>query len=457
MNDNHYDLIAIGAGSGGLSVAERAASYGAKVAVIERDQKLGGTCVNRGCVPKKIMWYGASTLDAISKAKGYAIDVDFKGADWGALVAKREASISGINNWYKGYLDDAKVEVIYGDCYFEGDKRLVVDGKVYTADHVVLSPGGAPTVPDIPGHELGMTSDGFFELVELPKRVAVVGAGYIAVELAGVLKAFGAETDLLIRKDFPLRSFDPLIQNTARATLQAQGIQLRTGCSPTALHRNSDGIFVETQEGDVGPYDAVIWAIGRHPLTGSLALDTAGVEMDAKGYVPTDKFQQTNVEGIYAIGDVTGQAQLTPVAIAAGRRLADRLYGGKPEAHVDYDNIPSVVFTHPPIGVVGMTEPEAREQFGSDNVTAYQTQFTPMVDSFEEHPHPTAMKLVTTGADEKVVGIHMMGVGVDEMLQGFAVALKMGATKADFDSTIAIHPTSSEELVTLKPSHIVSL
>jgi len=455
MTDIHYDLIAIGGGSGGLSVAQRAASYGAKVAVIERDNRLGGTCVNRGCVPKKIMWYGAQSIENIHKAKGYGVDAELKGANWGELVSKREANISGINNWYNGYLADANVDVIYGDSFFDGPNRLVVGEKAYTADHIVIAPGGAPTVPDIPGSELGMTSDGFFELVSLPKRVAVIGAGYIAVELAGVLRGFGAETDLLIRKDFPLRSFDPLIQTTTRATLQAQGITLRTGCVPTALNKTKDGVFVETADGDLGAYDAVIWAIGRYPLSASLALSTAGVESDAQGYIPTDEYQNTNVKGVYAIGDVTGRAQLTPVAIAAGRRLGDRLFGGKSDAHLDYDNIPTVVFTHPPIGVVGMTEPEAREAHGSDNVTVYQTQFSPMVDTFESHPHPTVMKLVTVGSDEKVIGIHMMGVGVDEMLQGFAVALKMGATKADFDNTVAIHPTSSEELVTLKPSHIV--
>ncbi len=456
MTDIHYDLIAIGAGSGGLSVAQRAASYGAKTAVIERDSRLGGTCVNRGCVPKKIMWYGAQSLESIHKAGGYSIDVSLQGADWGALVAKREANISGINNWYTGYLSEASVDVLYGDAKFDGPHRLLVGDQAYTADHIVIAPGGAPTVPDIPGAELGITSDGFFELTERPARVAVVGAGYIAVELAGVLRGFGAETDLLIRRNFPLRSFDPLIQRTALATMQAQGVNVRTGCTPTALSQSSTGLMVETADGSVGPYDTVIWAIGRYPLSASLALDTAGVSTDAQGYVPTDEYQNTDVAGVYAIGDVTGQAQLTPVAIAAGRRLGDRLFGGKADAHLDYSNIPTVVFTHPPIGVVGMTEPEAREAFGSDNVTVYQTQFAPMVDTFEDHPHPTAMKLVTQGADEKVVGIHMMGTGVDEMLQGFAVALKMGATKADFDNTVAIHPTSSEELVTLKPEHIVS-
>lgn len=456
MTELHYDLIAIGGGSGGLSVAQRAASYGAKTAVIERDNRLGGTCVNRGCVPKKIMWYGAQAIENIHKARGYSVDVDFKEANWGELVAKREANIAGINNWYNGYLSDANVDVVFGDCFFEGPNRLRVGEKSYTADHIVIAPGGAPTVPDIPGADLGMTSDGFFELVSRPDRVAVVGAGYIAVELAGVLAGFGAKTDLLIRKDFPLRSFDPLIQTTALATMQAQGITVRTGCTPTALNRTKEGLIVETTNGDLCGYDAVIWAIGRHPLTGSLALGSAGVEVDEKGYIPTDTYQKTNVEGVYAIGDVTGQAQLTPVAIAAGRRLADRLFGGKPDAHVSYDNIPTVVFTHPPIGVVGMTEAQARETHGGSKVTVYQTQFAPMVDTFENHPHPTVMKLVTAGEEEKVVGIHMMGTGVDEMLQGFAVAVKMGATKADFDNTIAIHPTSSEELVTLKPANIVN-
>ncbi|MEM9604259.1 MAG: glutathione-disulfide reductase [Pseudomonadota bacterium] len=454
MSDKHFDLIAIGGGSGGLSVAQRAASYGARTALIERD-RMGGTCVIRGCVPKKMMWFGAEQLSAIKRAEGYAIDVTLNGVDWGALVAKREANIRGIESWYDGYLADNQVTPIRGDAVLEsanpdGGGTVLVNGERYTTDHLVIATGGTPTVPDIPGAELGMTSDGFFELVNRPQRVAVVGAGYIAVELAGVLRAFGSDVSLLVRKHAPLRNFDPLVTDALVESLGHQGVELVTGCTPTALARTADGIVVENTARELAPFDAVIWAVGRRPLTASLNLDAVGVATDAGGYIPTDAWQETEAKGIFAIGDVTGRAQLTPVAIAAGRRLADRLYGGKPERKLDYNNIATVVFSHPPIGTVGLTEPEARAEYGDAAVTVYQTRFTPMIDTFEDSAPPTAMKLVTVGDDEKIVGVHAIGHGVDEMVQGFSVAVRMGATKADFDDTVAIHPTSSEELVTMR-------
>lgn len=454
MSENHFDLIAIGGGSGGLSVAQRASSYGARTALIERG-RMGGTCVLRGCVPKKIMWFGAEQLNAIKRAKGYAIDVTLNGVDWGELVEKREANIRGIENWYDTYLSDNKVTPIRGDAVLEsvnpdGGGSVLVDGQTYTADHIVIATGGTPTVPDIPGAELGMTSDGFFELVSRPQRVAVVGAGYIAVELAGVLQSFGSDVSLLVRKHAPLRNFDPLITDALVESMNHQGITLVTDCTPTALARTADGIVVENTAGDLEPFDAVIWAIGRQPLSASLDLAAVGVETDQAGYIQTDEWQETAAKGIFAIGDVTGRAQLTPVAIAAGRRLADRLYGGKPDRKLSYDNIATVVFSHPPIGTVGMTEPEAIAAHGEDAVRCYDTRFTPMIDTFESSAPPTAMKLVTVGEEERIVGVHTIGHGVDEMIQGFAVAVRMGATKADFDDTVAIHPTSSEELVTMR-------
>lgn len=454
MPDTHFDLIAIGGGSGGLSVAQRATSYGARAALIERD-RMGGTCVIRGCVPKKIMWFAAEQLSAIRRAEGYAIDVEFKGANWGDLVAKREANIRRIETWYDSYLSDNRVTAIRGDAVLEsvdpdGGGTLLVGDERYTADHIVIASGGAPTVPDIPGAELGMTSDGFFELVERPQRVAVIGAGYIAVELAGVLRAFGSDVSLLVRKHAPLRHFDPMVTGALVESIEHQGIELIAHCTPTGLARTPDGIVIESTAGELPPFDAVIWAVGRHPLSGSLNLDAVGVATDEAGHIVTNEWQETGVKGVYAIGDVTGRAQLTPVAIAAGRRLADRLFGGRPERKLDYNNIATVVFSHPPIGTVGLTEPEARAEYGEDAVTVYETRFTPMVDTFEKSAPPTAMKLVTVGEDERVVGVHAIGHGVDEMIQGFSVAVRMGATKADFDDTVAIHPTSSEELVTLR-------
>jgi glutathione reductase (NADPH) len=306
----------------------------------------------------------------------------------------------------------------------------------------------------VDGADLGITSDGFFELQQQPKKVAVVGAGYIAVELAGMLHSLGSDVSLIIRKEHFLREFDDIVASTLTQTMQDSGVNIINNTSITSLTGSSGNITVNTRsnvdssEQQHGAFDCVIWAIGRDPLSGPLNLQNAGVTTDERGYIPTDKWQATNIDNIFAIGDVTGREQLTPVAIAAGRRLAERLYAGMTDRHLNYDNIASVVFSHPPIGAVGLTERAAREKYG-DTIKCYQASFTPMYHAFTTHPQKTAMKLVVQGEDEKVVGIHMIGDGVDEMLQGFSVAVKMGATKKDFDDTVAIHPTSSEELVTL--------
>ena len=445
----HYDLIAIGAGSGGLSVANRAASYGARVAVVESG-KLGGTCVNRGCVPKKVMWYGASMAHWLKDAPGYGFDVETRGFDWAALVEKREAYIQGINDWYNTYLAEPKVDVLTGLASFNGEKSIEVNGKTYTADHIVIAPGGEPIVPELPGAELGITSDGFFELTEQPKKVAVIGAGYIAVELAGLMAGLGSDVTQIIRKKHFLRGFDPILFTTLTDEMKREGVNIVSETLIKGLEKSDEGIDVLTYEGErLAGFDCVIWAIGRRPLTAQLNLPAAGVFHDDAGYIPTDQWEDTNIKGIYAIGDVNGKAQLTPVAIAAGRRLADRLFGGKPERHVDYQNIPTVVFSHPPIGTVGLTEPEALDEYAGQKVRCYSTSFTPMYNVFGHEPTQTAMKLVCVGDDERVVGCHVIGLGADEMLQGFAVAIRMGATKKDFDDTIAIHPSSAEELVTM--------
>ena len=445
----HYDLIAIGAGSGGLSVANRAASYGARVAVVESG-KIGGTCVNRGCVPKKVMWYGASMAHWLKDAPGYGFDVETRGFDWAALVEKREAYIQGINDWYNTYLAEPKVDVLTGLASFNSEKSIEVDGKTYTADHIVIAPGGEPIVPELPGAELGITSDGFFELTEQPKKVAVIGAGYIAVELAGLMAGLGSDVTQIIRKKHFLRGFDPILFTTLTDEMKREGVNIVSETLIKGLEKSDEGIDVLTYEGErLAGFDCVIWAIGRRPLTAQLNLPAAGVFHDDAGYIPTDQWEDTNIKGIYAIGDVNGKAQLTPVAIAAGRRLADRLFGGKPERHVDYQNIPTVVFSHPPIGTVGLTEPEALDEYAGQKVRCYSTSFTPMYNVFGHEPTQTAMKLVCVGDDERVVGCHVIGLGADEMLQGFAVAIRMGATKKDFDDTIAIHPSSAEELVTM--------
>jgi glutathione reductase (NADPH) len=446
----HYDLIAIGGGSGGVSAAERAALHGAKTAVVEMG-KLGGTCVNVGCVPKKVMWYGAEIAHALHNAADYGFEVTLKGLDWGALVAAREHYIRGITDWYGNYLRDSAIDHLHGRARFLDRHTLEVNGECYTAGHIVIAPGGVPLMPDIPGAELGITSDGFFALTRQPRRVAVVGAGYIAVELAGVLNALGSDVSLLLRRQHFLAGFDAMLRDTLMEEMTNDGVNILPGVSLERVERAADGtLTLHDRNGQrLTGMDALIWAVGRRPNTQGLNLAAAGVAVDDSGYVQTDAYQNTNVAGIYAVGDVTGRAQLTPVAIAAARRLADRLFNQQPERRLDYENIPTVVFSHPPIGTVGLTEQQAREQHG-DAVKVYQTRFTAMANAFTRRRPATAMKLVTVGAREKIVGVHVIGQGADELLQGFAVAVKMGATKADFDNTVAIHPTSAEELVTMR-------
>ena len=446
----HYDLIAIGGGSGGLSVAERAARYGARCAVVERG-RLGGTCVNVGCVPKKVMWFAAGIAHTLHDAPHYGFSIGDSGFDWAKLKAARDAYVHGINDWYHTYLADSNIDEIVGSARFVDAHTLEVAGKRYTADHIVIAPGGAPGVPDTPGAELGITSDGFFELEDLPRRVAVVGSGYIAVELAGMLNALGADVTMLLRREHLLREFDAMLRENLMEEMLGDGIDILARTQVREICRADDGtLTIECENGQrLEGFDELIWAIGRYPLSGGLDLEQAGVEVDANGYIPTDKFQNTNVPGVYAIGDVTGRAQLTPVAIAAGRRLGDRLFGGMSDRYLPYENIATVVFSHPPIGTVGLTESVARDQHG-DAVKVYQTRFTAMYNALTERKQKTAMKLVTVGAQERVVGCHVIGPGADEMMQGFAVAIRMGATKQDLDDTIAIHPTSAEELVTMR-------
>lgn len=446
----HYDLIAIGGGSGGLSVAERAARYGAKCAVVEKGP-MGGTCVNAGCVPKKVMWFGASIAHTLAEAASYGFQVGEKRFDWGKLKASRDAYVKGINDWYHTYLSDSNIDEIVGSAQFVDARTIEVAGQQYSADHIVIAAGGAPMIPDSEGAELGISSDGFFELEQLPCRTAVVGSGYIAVELAGMLNALGSDVTMLLRREHLLRNFDATLRENLTEEMLGDGIDILARAQVKKVLREADGsLCIECENGQrLEGFDELIWAIGRYPLTQDLNLQAAGVVVDDKGYIPTDKFQQTNLEAVYAIGDVTGQAQLTPVAIAAGRRLSDRLFGGMTDRHLAYENIPTVVFSHPPIGTVGLTESVARDRHG-DSVKVYQTRFTAMYNALTERKQKTAMKLVTVGAQEKVVGCHVIGPGADEMLQGFAVAIRMGASKKDLDDTVAIHPTSAEELVTMR-------
>ena len=451
MTTKHYDYIAIGGGSGGIASINRAASYGKKCAIIEA-KYLGGTCVNVGCVPKKVMWYGAQIAEAINLyAPDYGFDIKFNGFNFSKLVESRQAYIGRIHQSYERGLSNNKVDVIHGFAKFVDNKTVEVNGEQITADHILIATGGRPSMPKIKGAEYGINSDGVFALDKLPQRVAVIGAGYIAVELAGVLHNLGVETHLFVRKHAPLRNFDPLIVDTLLEVINSEGPTLHTKAIPQEIVKNSDGsLTVVLEDGRTQTVDTLVWAIGREPATDNLNLQAAGVETDAKGYIPVDKFQNTNVKGIYAVGDNTGAVELTPVAVAAGRRLSERLFNHKPNEHLDYNLIPTVVFSHPPIGTIGLTEPQAIEQYGEKNVKVYKSAFTAMYTAVTQHRQPCRLKLVCAGPDEKIVGLHGIGFGVDEMIQGFAVAIKMGATKADFDNTVAIHPTGSEEFVTMR-------
>ena len=449
----HFDYIAIGGGSGGIASANRAAMRGAKVALIEA-KHMGGTCVNVGCVPKKVMWHGAQVAEAINLyAPDYGFNVEVKGFDWSKLVESREAYIGRIHKGYDSGLASNGVTVIKGFAKFVDNKTVEVNGEHYNADHILIAVGGRPSIPNIEGAEHGIDSNGFFELKEQPKRVAVIGAGYIAVELAGVLHGLGTETHLFVRKHSPLRNFDPYIVETLVDVMAAEGPTLHTESVPHKLVKEDDGsVTLHLDNGKSQNVDQVIWAIGRQPTTDAINVAAAGVEVNSDGFVKVDEFQNTTAKNVYAVGDIIENGiELTPVAVKAGRTLSERLFNKElpDDLKMDYNLVPTVVFSHPPIGTIGLTEQEAISQYGEENVKIYQSGFTAMYTAVTKHRQPCKMKLVCAGPEEKVVGLHGIGFAVDEMIQGFAVAMKMGATKADFDAVVALHPTGSEEFVTM--------
>jgi glutathione reductase (NADPH) len=445
----HYDYLTIGGGSGGLATAQRAVEYGARVAVIE-PQRLGGTCVNVGCVPKKLMWTAATLAHAMEDAVGYGFRVPHPTHDWRALKTARDAYVLKLNGIYETNLSKKGIDWIKGSAHFVDAHTIQVGEQRLTAPHIVIATGGRPAIPDIPGAHMGITSDGFFSLASLPRRVAVVGSGYIAVELAGVLAALGSHVSLFVRQDRVLRQFDTMLSTGLMREMAASGIELITHATPAAVEQNIDSHTLVLKDGRrFAQLDTVLWTIGRQPMTEDLRLQRAGVEVSDAGFIETDRFQNTNVPCLYAIGDVTGREQLTPVAIAAGRRLADRLFNRQADRALDYTLIPTVVFSHPPIGTIGLTEAQARHSFG-DTIKVYSASFVPMYHALTERKGRVEMKLVCQGPDEVIVGLHIVGQGADEMLQGFAVAVKMGARKRDFDDTVAIHPTIAEEFVTMR-------
>jgi glutathione reductase (NADPH) len=446
--EKHYDLIAIGGGSAGLAVTRRAAELGARAALIEPG-RLGGTCVNLGCIPKKVMWYAAGLRRVAGDAHDYGVEVEIGALDWPRLKAQRDAYVARLNERYAETLAREGVDHIAATARFERAGVLRAGDTVLRAPHIVIATGGRPRPPSIPGGEHGIDSDGFFALERRPERIAIIGSGYIAVELAGILNGLGAEVTLLARGGTLLRGFDEMLGVRLAEEMRRAGIEVLLRTEPSAVQRGRS-LQLRTSDGlELEGFDCLLWATGRMPNTEQLALSRAGVALTDRGHVAVDDLQRTNVPGTYAIGDVTGRLELTPVAIAAGRRLSERLFAGSPDRKLDYETVPTVVFSSPPLGTVGMTETAARARYGRD-IKVYESCFTPLYHQLTQRKPQVSVKVITTGAEERVVGVHLIGIGADEILQGFAVALRIGVTKQQLDDTVAIHPTVAEELVTLR-------
>ena len=450
-NVREYDIIAIGGGSGGSATMNRAAMHGAKAAVIEGNI-IGGTCVNVGCVPKKVMWYGAQVSETLKNyAADYGYTIGETSFDFKTLRKNREAYIERSRQAFSNNFNRNGVDYIEGYARFVDKNTVEVNGEHIRAKHIVIATGSYAFIPNVPGSELGGTSDDVFAWEELPESVSIIGAGYIAVELAGVLHALGVKTDLFVRKGGPLRGFDQGIVEVLVEEMKKNGQPLHTHKVPQKLEKLDNGdIQIHFEDGTTHTSQKVIWAVGRKANVHQLNLEAAGVELTERGFIQVDEYQNTTTPGIYALGDVSGEKELTPVAIKAGRILAERLFNGKTDAKMDYELIPTVVFSHPAIGSIGLTQEQAEAKYGVENIKVYQSTFAGMYSAITVHRQMTKLKLITLGEEEKVIGLHGIGGGIDEMIQGFAVAVKMGATKADFDATVAIHPTASEEFVTMR-------
>ena len=446
-----YDIIAIGGGSGGSATMNRAAMHGAKAAVIEGNI-IGGTCVNVGCVPKKVMWYGALVSETLKNyAADYGYTIGETSFDFKTLRKNREAYIERSRQAFSNNFNRNGIDYIEGYARFVDKNTVEVNGEQIRAKHIVIATGSYAFVPNVPGSELGGTSDDVFAWEELPESVSIIGAGYIAVELAGVLHGLGVKTDLFVRKGGPLREFDQGIVEVLVEEMKKNGQPLHTHKVPQKLEKLDNGdIQIHFEDGTTHTSQKVIWAVGRKANVHQLNLEAAGVELTERGFIQVDEYQNTTTPGIYALGDVSGEKELTPVAIKAGRTLAERLFNGKTDAKMDYELIPTVVFSHPAIGSIGLTQEQAEAKYGVENIKVYQSTFAGMYSAITVHRQMTKLKLITLGEEEKVIGLHGIGGGIDEMIQGFAVAVKMGATKADFDATVAIHPTASEEFVTMR-------
>ncbi len=443
-----FDLFVIGAGSGGVRAARFAAGFGAKVAVAE-SRYLGGTCVNVGCVPKKLLVYGAHYAEDIGQAQGYGWTIDGATFDWKTLIANKDREIQRLNGIYRSILVDSGVTLLQAHARLVDAHTVEVEGKQYTAEHILIATGGWPHVPAIPGREHAITSNEAFYLESLPRRVLVVGGGYIAVEFASIFHGCGADTKLLYRGELFLRGFDGSLRDHLKDEMIKKGVDLQFNADIVHIDKQADGSLLATlEDGRTLEADCIFYATGRRPMLDNLGLEKAGVALDARGFIAVDDEYRTSVSSILAIGDVIGRVQLTPVALAEGMAVARRLF--KPEQYrkVDYTTILTAVFSLPNMATVGLTEEEAREQ--GYNVTIFESRFRPMKLTMTDSLERSLMKLVVDAETDRVLGCHMAGPDAGEIMQGLGVALKAGATKQVFDDTLGIHPTAAEEFVTMR-------
>ncbi|MCX5519893.1 glutathione-disulfide reductase [Kaistia defluvii] len=449
MNQFDVDLFIIGAGSGGVRAGRIAASYGASVMVAE-EYRVGGTCVIRGCVPKKLFVYASRFAEEFEDAVGFGWNPGEATFDWPRLVAAKDAEIDRLNGIYIRNLERSGAKLVQSraEIIDPHTVRLVAEDRLVTAKYILVATGATPyIVPDLPGRELAISSNEAFHLERLPERIVVVGGGFIAVEFAGIFNGLGVETTLVHRGDALLRGFDADLRRTLREEIEKKGIRVLTGDVITSIEKSADGLLAHTRSGEALSAGEVMIATGRAPNTRGLGLESAGVQLDGAGAVIVDEFSQSNVPSIYAVGDVTNRVNLTPVAIREGHAFADTVFGGK-RISVDHLGIPKAVFSQPEIGSVGLTEEEALVEFAA--VDVYQTSFRPMKHTLSGRNEKTLMKLLVDADSDRVVGCHILGPDAGEIVQIVAITLKMGATKADFDSTMALHPTAAEELVTMR-------
>ena len=446
-----YDLLVIGAGSGGVRASRVAASLGARVAVVEAG-RLGGTCVNVGCIPKKLLSHAAHFSQAFEEGRGFGWQMPQARFDWATLIANKDREIHRLNGVYDQLLAKAGVELVAGRARITGAHSVAVGDRTLSARHILVATGGRPQMPAIAGIEWAISSDDAFALPELPRRVVVVGGGYIAVEFASIFNGLGAETTLLHRSARLLRHFDADLGSALAAQMAHHGVQLRLERQIEAIAKHDgggdDGLHLQLDDGSALVADCVLFATGRVPNTEGLGLAAAGVQLDARGAVIVDEGFTSSIPSIHAVGDVVDRMALTPVALAEGTVLAHRLFGGGGKAAPDYALVPTAVFSHPNVGTVGLSEAQARERHG--DVQVFKSSFRPLTNRLTDVPEPVFLKLVVAGADRRVVGVHMVGEEAGELIQGFAVALQCGATKAQFDATLGIHPTIAEEFVTMR-------